>query len=480
MQSINTNLLALTAQRRLNASQGALARSLERLSSGLRINSARDDAAGLAVAQRMSSEIRTGARLQQGLSDGISLVQVAEGGLASVEGILQRLRELALQSANATWSDGERSAIHEECMQLLDEIDRIADGTQIFGVFPLKGEVAPPPQQLGDVPHLTATFPVSGAGGTFTSGLVPLAYIPEGSLNVTISINSFNVDDDLQLFTADGHHLAGTPLLGDDADYVWTNNAITDAASAKSAMLTTDNGFLPSAIYDSGGLLQGPAVYAYPATASRVYRGMTISYTGDGDRSDAGASFNDGDLANVTRSREAVTVDRASENLLVMAVGAGSFSATATWDFVPPPDDGTPLPPLEAFPILMQAAEGLPPAYHDIERTPADTTALGVGTLDLRSIAGATTAIAAIDQGLDRVGGYRAQYGAHTSYFEHAIENLATGIENASASRSRIVDADFAAETAALMRSRILQDAGTAMLVQANQIPKQVLSLLGS
>lgn len=484
MQSVNTNLLALNAQRRLNASQATLGRTLERLSSGLRVNSAKDDAAGLAVAQRMTTGIRTDVRLQMGIGDGVSLVQVAEGGLGSVNDILQRLRELALQSANATWSDTERVAIHSECTRLLEEIDRTADGTQIFGMFPLKGEVAQPPPQLGNVPHLTTRFPVSGASSLFTSGLVPLAYIPAGSVNVTISIDSLGLDDDLQLFTADGHHLAGTPISGSDADHVWTNNSqgllITDAASAKTGMLTASNGFDATAAYDAGSLIEGPAVYAYPAGASGTYGGMTITYTGDGDRYESGADFNDGTNDDLAKYREAVNIDRVTENLLVMVAGSGSFSASATFDLVPPAGDGSPPPPPESFPVLVEAAEGIPPRYHSVDATPADTASLGVNTLDLRSISGANSAIAAIDQALGRISGYRAEYGAHGSMFESAINNLATAIENASASRSRIIDADFAAETAELMRSRIMQDAAGAMLAQANQMPRQVLSLVGA
>lgn len=480
MLTINTNLPSLNAQRRLSATQGGLARAIERLSSGLRVNSARDDAAGLAIATRMTSEIRSNAQIQRGINDGISLVQVAEGGLASTHGLLQRLRELAVQSANGIWSDGDRAAIDTEARQLLDEIDRIADSTQIFGRFPLKGDVIIAPQ-LGDIPHLNTSFPSSGSGGTFSSGVVPLAYIPTGSRNVTIDIDSLGFDDDIQLFTRDGRHLVGTPITGANPDYVWTHNSqnalITDAASVETTVMTESNGFLATAAYDATALFQGPASYSYPAGASVSVAGMNLTYSGDGDRSESGALANDGTNNDSTKRRELLTIDEASEDLLVMVVGSGQFAATASWDFVPEPSAQIP-PDADATDILMSAVAGVAPEYKTIERTPADTTALGVDNVDLSTAGGAVAALAALDQAINTVSGYRARYGAYTSVFASAIDTLGVAHENLSTARSRIMDADYAAETAALAKHQILQQAGSAMLAQANQLPQQVLALL--
>lgn len=158
MLTVNTNLFSLNAQRHLNAPQTRLTTSMQRLASGLRINSAKDDAAGLAVAERMTAEIRTNAQVQRGISDGISLVQVAEGGLSSVTEILQRMRELAVQPANATGSDQERGLINVEFVELRKEIDRLVDSTEIFGTFPLKGDSEPRRQRLAILPSIRQTF----------------------------------------------------------------------------------------------------------------------------------------------------------------------------------------------------------------------------------------------------------------------------------------------------------------------------------
>lgn len=480
MLTINTNLPSLNAQRRLSASQGGLARALERLSSGLRVNSARDDAAGLAIATRMTAEIRSSAQIQRGINDGISLVQVADGGLSQTHALLQRLRELAVQAANGTWSASDRAAIGAEARELIDEIDRTANFTQIFGTYPLKSQSLSPPNVLGSVPHLNATFPTSGSGGNFTSGLVPLGFIPEGSENVTIDINSFSIDDDLQLFTRSGLHLVGTPIGGSDGDEVWNAAAITDAPSMQATVLTQANGFNAGASYDGSQLFDGPPSYAYPpgATATVTVAGTTLRYSGDGDRYQTGPDFNDGLLAATTR--ESLTIERANEDLLLMVAGGGNFSAAVSWDFMPPPGVVTPDPSAVPTRILMSASAGQPLDFHEVEGTPADAVTLGISDLDLTTATSAASALARLDQALNTVSGYRARYGAHMSIFERAIDALSVAHENLSAARSRIMDADYAAETAALAKHQILQQAGTAMLAQANQLPQQVLALLRS
>lgn len=482
MLTVNTNPPALNAQRRLAATQGGLARALERLSSGLRVNSARDDAAGLAIATRMAADGRTTSQIQRGMNDAISLVQVADGALSATHGLLQRLRELAVQAANATWSDDERAAIDTESRQLLAEIDHIAESTQIFGIYPLSKPVRVIAPQLGDIPHLNTRFPASGAGGTFSSGIVPLAYVPQGSRNVTIDIDSLGADDDLQVFTRGGRHLVGTPIDGSNPDYVWTHNSqgalITDAASAKAVMMTESNGFLPTAGYDASQLFQGPAGYSYPAGATAGIAGMALTYSGDGDRSETASQANNGINDDVDKFRERLTVDEASQDLLIMVVGSGQFTATASWDVLPAPGSVTAIDEPEATGILMSAHAGQAPEYRQIERTPADAETLGIGTLDLSTAAGAVAAMSGLDRAIDTVSTYRTDYGAHLSVFGRAIDASRVLHENLAAARGRIMDADYAGETAALARHQLLQQAGTAMLAQANALPQQVLSLL--
>lgn len=220
MAVINKNLLSLNGQNQLKRSHSAMEAAIEHLSPGLRINGAKDVAAGQAIANRMESNLQAGKTLTQGINDGISLMQTAEGGLDSINDILQRARELAIQSANGTLSDADRSSIDAEYQQLAEEVDRLAFSTEAFGKTPLApAEPRPLPIKLGDAAHITELL---GPGfESFTSGTVSLAYVPVGATNVTLEIDSLGLDDDVQIFTQDGKHLIETPIDGAHPDHVW-------------------------------------------------------------------------------------------------------------------------------------------------------------------------------------------------------------------------------------------------------------------
>lgn len=257
MAVINTNLLALNGQSHLKRSQSAMETAVERLSSGLRINGAKDDAAGQAIANRMDSNLQAGKALARGINDGISLMQTAEGGLDSINGILQRSRELAVQSANGTLSDADRASINAEYQQLAEEIDRVAFATEAFGKTPLApAEPRPLPVKLGNAPHITELLGPSFE--TFASGTVSLSYIPEGATNVMLEIDSLGLDDDIQIFTQDGKHLIGTPVDGTHPDHVWKAQ---DVAGINASLLTSENGFEPGASYDASQLQDAAGSY---------------------------------------------------------------------------------------------------------------------------------------------------------------------------------------------------------------------------
>ena len=308
--SVNTNVVALNAQRNLSTSQSSLSQSMQRLSSGLRVNSARDDAAGLAIAERMSAQIKGMNVAVRNANDGISLAQTAEGALGKIGDNLQRMRELAVQSRNATNSDGDRANLQKEFKQLQQEIDRTVKGTKFNG---------------------TALF-ASGASTTL----------------------SFQVG-------------AGT----DATDRIDIDGAVLGGGTAGTAT-----------VVDS--------------TAA----------TADADL-----------LATVTSNWDGTNG---------IAIGGGASGAATNIATTSQIDD----------------------------------------------------AINVIDKALDTINDQRASFGASQNRFEAVISNLQTNIENQTASRGRIVDADFATETANLSRAQILQQAGTAMVAQANQLPQQVLSLL--
>ena len=312
-QSVNTNIISLNAQRNLNTSQSSLATSMQRLSSGLRVNSARDDAAGLAIAERMSAQVRGMNVAVRNANDGISLAQTAEGALGKIGDNLQRMRELAVQSRNATNSEGDRANLQKEFKELQSEIDRTIKGTKFNGTA-----------LFADGASTTLSFQV-GAG--------------------TTSDDRINID---------GAVLGGGSSIS--------------AASAISGM---------------------------DGTGASAEVDLMATVTGGWDGTNG------------------------------IAIGGAASSGTS-----------------------------------------------------VANVAQVDDAINAIDKALDLINDKRASFGASQNRFEAVISNLQVNIENQSAARGRIMDADFATETSNLSRAQILQQAGSAMVAQANQLPQQVLSLL--
>ncbi len=378
--TINTNVSSLNAQRNLNSSSMDLATSLQRLSSGLRINSAKDDAAGLAISERMSTQIRGMNVAIRNANDGVSLAQTAEGALGSVSDSLQRIRELAVQSANATNSATDRAALDTEAQQLKDEIDRVATQTDFNGVNLLDGTFTNQDFQVGanngEVITVAAiTNAQTDSLGTTTSASVTLA---AATTFTAITAGDITIED-----------AAGTAI---DVGAVALDTSATErAAGLRDAI---------NAIADQTG------VYATNDTAT------TLTLT--------------------------------SENAIVTTIANTATTATT----------------------------GITAG------TTNTTSVTGFSTLDISTVAGANTAITSMDAALNAVNTARADLGALQSRFESVVSNLSVNSENISAARGRIQDTDFAAETAALTRNQILQQAGTAMLAQANQVPQNVLSLL--
>lgn len=479
--SVNTNSPSLFAQNEMSKSNSALGVAIERLSSGLRVNRAKDDAAGMAIANRMEANLRADSQTTRGITDGISLMQTAEGGLDGINALLHRSRILAVQGSTGTLSDADRASLNNEFHELRAEIDRIARTTEAFGKFPLaQSSSAPIPQNLGKTPPLTSKFPVSGSGGRFYSGIVSTAFVPAGAKNVTLSIDSLGADDDIQLFSLSGQHLVGTPIEGGSPDIVWTQKGVTDSASAKTNVLTSDNGFLPTATYSATHLLEGGAAFSLTGSAIGTYNGMTFTYSGDGDRYEDAATgiFNNG--VNGAERLERLNIDKATEDLLIMVVGSGEFTATATWDSMPSPSTTQPLssPVSEGIDIVMSAHYGQEIQKVTIAPTPSDSVTLGIDKVELDPWEKAQEAMGKLQEALQKVDTYRGQYGALHNRFESAIANLAQQQINTATARSRITDADYAVEVSNMTRAQILQQAGTAVLTKANQSTQSVMTLL--
>lgn len=501
MVTINTNYPSLVARDKQRQATSDVAKAIERLSSGMRINNAADDAAGAAIANRMEANLRANQATTRNVADGISLAQTAEGGLDSINELVQRARQLAIQAANGSLSTQDRASIHGEFESMRDEIDRIARSTEIFGRYPLAPDAnQEQPAKLGNTLPLKEKFPASGGSASFSSGIVSMAYVPKGATNLVLRIDSLGMDDDIQLFTRDGKHLVGTPILGDDPDHTWVSRGVTDAASAGQRVLTEENGFLPGATYSADTLLDATSTFdpSQPFTpldpgtgVTSTYNGadgdMTFTYSGDGDRYEDGSNggnFNDGSNGYDSTGNlryERLHIDVVTEDLIVIVAGNGAFQGWASWDAMPEPTQAvTPRPPhSEATDIVVKAHYGQEPESIRIDATPADAVSLGIQDAALDPADAATEAISLFDRALRRIDTYRGQYGSVTNRFESVTQTLQQDTLATSAARSRIIDADYALETSNLTRAQILSQAGTAVLAQANSLPEVVLELLG-
>lgn len=479
--NLNTSTLSMFASGQLSRANSEVATAVSRLSSGLRVQSARDDAAGVGISVRLSVDATASRRVGRGVNDGIGLVQTAEGALGQVTAQLQRARELAVRAASPALSTTDRAAVATEYAGVLRGIDSLARNTRFIDIYPLLGTPPPPPPIATDTPHITDVFPTSGASVTLSSGIRPIAYIPAGARDVQLDINAFSADDDLQLFTRDGRHLAGTPL----GDATWRGNGLSTAADLKASVFTTANGFTADATYDASSLLDGSTSHADPATSpptagmSRVTNGMALTYSGDGDHFDG--TPDDG-MIDSGRPLERLLIGETTEPVIVMVVGTGSFQAQATWSAMPP--QVAPPPPavdnrrVGPTDIVVGAGSNQGTQTVTVEPTPADLATLGLDGSTLDSAADALTAMTAIDGALETVFAHRGVLAGTNARFERALTALDAEFEHSQARRSRITDADHAAESSSLARSKIIADASRAMLVQSRLTADMALSLL--
>ena len=475
--TINTNVSSLTAQRNLGMSQSSLNTSIQRLSSGLRINSAKDDAAGLAISERFTSQIRGLTVATRNANDGISLAQTAEGALASVGNNLQRMRELAVQSANATNSSSDRAALQQEVSQLASEIDRVSTQTQFNGTNLLDGTFSAQQFQVGA--NAGQTINVDSIASTRTSTLgkfngvnvsnnavaspsnTPAAMTVAFTGGTLGTINLGNVANDAkaiaQALNASG--IAGMSASADPAVATGTLSALS-GSEANETLSFTLNG---TNISFSTGTTQSGAQDALIAAvnAQSANTGVIASNTGSGIKLTAADGRNI-----VAGALTGATTWTAGELGLGGSVLGATTAGTVDINYQAP--SGT-----AATDVTISVAGGFTTGVQTI-----GSTGTAIAAVDISTTAGANSALTAIDAALNQINSSRAALGAVQNRFLTTIENLQTTAENLTASRSRIMDADFAAETANLSRSQILQQAGTAMVAQANQLPQQVLQLL--
>ena len=478
-QTINTNVASLNAQRNLSTSQGSLATSLQRLSSGLRINSAKDDAAGLSISDRMNSQIRGLNQAVRNANDGVSMAQTAESALQSSGEILQRIRELAVQSSNSTNTASDREALQKEVGQLTSELDRIATTAQFNGQNILDGSMGTATFQVG----ANANQVIQTAGANFRTS----NYGNFSTTNDQAAVGASTKVATSQAITIAGSagSAAYTTKATDTAKTIAAGiNALTEKTGVTATATTTANLALGNETYAldiksdnstavtvtfsvSDASTQDGLANAISAINSQTSKtGVTAEY----DKTNGGIK-----LTNATGNDITLTNKAASANTkLDIASYAAAGTLTSSYDAKASNAVGVVNGTLS---FDSQQSFAVTDAGSGLDLTKASTLQ-SVSTVDVTSFANAQKALKIIDSSLAAINGQRANYGALQSRFETTISNLQAQSENLSASRGRIVDADFATETANLTRSQILQQAGTAMLAQANGLPQNVLSLL--
>ena len=425
-----------------------LSTAYERLSSGLRINSAADDSAGLQISNRLTSESIAKNQLRRNLNDGISYAQIAEGGLQESADILQRMRQLAMQSQNGINSDADRRALDKEFQQLKNALNGIAYNTEAFNRLPLLGDN----DLLSDnVSSIGDTF-VKGSAKRLDSGLRSIAYIPAGSTNISIDIDSFSLDDDLQVFTTSGRHLVGTPL----SDNAWSINGVSSGSDIKSLLFLTQEGYTPTASYDGSSLI---------TNGTGTINGTTFTFSGD-------------QHPGVTT--ETLTIDNTNEPLIISVVGKGVFDATVDWGTLGAPGSGG--NSFEAGPVDITATNSLSEGtdYITLAKTPVGLSDLNMVENDVLTFENAEAALQQIDDALQYVSESRAFYGAKMNQMASALKLNDRMHEGLMAARSQILDTDFAEETAKSTQAQIVEQASISVRAQAKSSDEQVLGLLGS
>ncbi|MGX1203521.1 flagellin N-terminal helical domain-containing protein [Marinobacter sp. MBR-105] len=458
---INTNVASLSAQNQLNSSQKLNDQALERLSSGLRINSAKDDAAGLAISTRFQSQISGLNVAQRNANDGISYAQTAEGALGEITGALSRIRDLAVQSANDTNSASDRQALNQEVSALIEEVDRISQATQFNGQSILNGALDSLTFQVG-----------ANAGQTISVQGVDTRASQLGAAVTTAQASVTN--GAITTLAGDGLTINGIAI---DGTNVANGSDLVEKINAKSV--------------ETG-------VSASRETETRIETGLSGATTLAADRT---LKLNDVSITLSSGLGAQGVVDKVNQFSTETGVKASLndsgqviFSDSDGGDIKAEISDATELTGVATSSTTYEAGIKLSTkvggSISVSAGTPANTTPVFGGTgglttaadtlnkVDISDRKGASDAINTIDKTLDQVNSLRAELGAVQNRFESTISNIASTAENLSAANSRILDADFAAETAKLSKSQVLQQAGISVLAQANARPQQVLSLL--
>ena len=496
--TVNTNIPSLNTQRNINNTSNSLNTSMQRLSTGSRINSAKDDAAGLQISNRLTNQISGLNVATRNANDGISLSQTAEGALQQSTNILQRIRDLAIQSANGSNSDADRAALQKEVSAQQAELTRIAETTTFGGRKLLDGSFGTSSFQVGSNAYETIDVSLKSAA----SNKIGAFQLNSGASSVTASLSA-------EVATAgtagNGSSVPAASAAPAAVFTAQTLNVVGGGQEKEIEIEETDSAKTIAAKFD--GAIPGMTANARTVFKAEVDLGTstalnfdltvgdeTVSLVGVTSTADLADQINSnasklGVTANLDKDGELTITSSTGENVEFGAVTnqAGAAAANGEIKVKVQGSDGE-----------FGAEEGLAaaggtvvgyvqvnsPTSYAVTGTSTELFSAGkselsnIGNVDISTAAGAQQALAVVDSALAAIDAQRADLGAVQNRFDNTINNLQNISENASAARSRIMDTDYAAETANLSKNQVLQQAGTAILAQAKQLPQSVLSLL--
>ena len=489
--SVITNTASLNAQRNLSSSSSSLATSMERLSSGMRINSAKDDAAGLQISNRLTSQINGLGVAQRNANDGISMAQTAEGAMQESTSILQRMRDLTLQSANGSNSSADREALQKEVGQLQTELTRIAETTSFGDTSLLDGSFGTKSFQVGANANETISVGLSSIKATdIGTRRLDLAGATAGLGEATAATADATAGNStgagsISITGKSGSAEAISIIAGASA------SSVADSINAKSATtgVTADarSQVELTALSESGATsfeLNGTVITATTESTSDFASIAAAVNEKSGQTGVSAALDDDGVLTLTDESGDDINI----ENFTLgtggtMAATGVEYDGTTGTTPITLTSGGAADSTVVAGSIRLNSTSSFSVAS-DVDTLAADTNVnvsakISVDQVDLGTQDGAQSALDIIDGALAQIDSQRADLGAIQNRFDHTISNLSNIQENVSASRSRIQDTDFATETAQMTKNQILQQAGTSILAQANQLPQAALSLLG-
>ena len=452
---INHNIAALNTYRQLTGVNAFSAKSLEKLSSGYRINRAADDAAGLAISEKMRGQIRGLDQASRNAQDGISLIQTAEGALNETHSILQRIRELAVQAANDTYTSTDRAELQKEIDQLIDEVDRIADTTEFntkkllngaIGLSVGDGSIVGNANSASTTKQGTYTIDATSATMATNATTAVAAGTTAGATVVaagTLTINGV----DIQVLAADTYQ--------DVADKINSNvsGVLADFGGAGSTLRIQS---------DDVGASESVTVLESVDIIAGIDWTTAVTYDGTNASGLTANNFNgSGAGASLIYAGNKVTVAGGDADGLTFTLKDNSADTTITVN-------GSVL-----FQIGANENQTMSATVNAV-----DSTSLGIQSVDVTTSTGASGAITTIESALSTVSSERAKLGGYQNRLEHTVNNLGTASENLTASESRIRDVDMAREMMEFTKNNIISQAATAMLAQANMMPQQVLQLL--